>query len=238
MAATSAAVVVALIIQTSRVSVLNRHLKAYPPTPAELDEIRRVWEVEKAAHEQDYETWDYARVAHEADVEHWLRVRNDHHQLRAYEADRLGLSWDRIEGHECVAYGTREYTARLAINQLEACHNMAFVVDGIAADEPHECHAEGDTFKSVWKVNNDTACKPYWGDLYDKGCVGRGSGKHRFEARLWDINGKDGDVFYHSSEDRWQALWSAYALRAPYVKGPLYGMVGMWDVDDFFCRFG
>ncbi|KAH9843819.1 uncharacterized protein C8Q71DRAFT_730138 [Rhodofomes roseus] len=230
--------------QTHRVGELNAHveelnkrMKDYPPTPGELEELRRDYDIVRAAHEQDYKTWDATRTAYKADEERWLKARNDYFELRIDEGNLLGLSWRQVESHECVAFGTRAVTARLAVNKAEACRHMPIVVDGIAVDEPHVCHTDGETFAGRWNVGNVTACRPHWGGLNDKGCIGQGSGKHRFEARLWDIHNGDwmamcstspqeinGQVFEHPTHCESRGLFG------------VFGMFGLWDVDDNHCR--
>ncbi|KZT67158.1 hypothetical protein DAEQUDRAFT_673800 [Daedalea quercina L-15889] len=175
--------------------------------------------------------------------EGWAREREEREREWREEADRhrvhegnvLGLSWGQVESHQCVRFGTREYTARLGFDMQEACQHMPVILNGAPVAMAHECMM-GDTLVGRWNINEgETACRPNWGDVYDKGCIGQGSGKHRFEARLWDL---------HGDED-WMTMCSTTPadVHGHHFDGPthcenrgvLHGMVGMWDVDDHQC---
>ncbi|KAH9924867.1 uncharacterized protein B0H18DRAFT_1010513 [Fomitopsis serialis] len=231
-----------------------------------FEEEREAWRVAGKEHEMDKERWVRGRRAYDADTGRWRRAMQGYEaakrrwaeeqegwarqretrerewteeadQHRVHEGNVLGLSWGQIESHQCVRYGTREYTAHLAFDVKEACQHMPIVVNGAAVSTPHECVMEGDTLVSRWNIDQgEAACKPYWGDLYDKGCIGQGSGKHRFEARLWDLHG-DMD---------WMVMCATTPtdIRGQRFDGPthcenrgaFYGMVGMWDVNDSQCQ--
>ncbi|KAH9830814.1 uncharacterized protein C8Q71DRAFT_323236 [Rhodofomes roseus] len=163
--------------------------------------------------------------------------REEADQHRMHEWNVMGLSWSPPESHQCVRYGTREYTARLVSDMKEACAHMPIIVNGAIVNTQHECFTEGDMLVSRWDIEErEASCKPYWGNLYDKGCIGEGSGKHRFEARLWDL---------HGGED-WMVMCETTPtdIHGHHFDGPthcdnrgvFYGMVGMWDVDDYQCR--
>ncbi|EPT02631.1 hypothetical protein FOMPIDRAFT_1059169 [Fomitopsis schrenkii] len=156
---------------------------------------------------------------------------------RVHEGNTLGLSWGTVDAHQCVRYGTREYTARLGLDMQEACQHMPIVMNGEVVGVPHECLAEGDTLVGRWHVTeSEVECRPSWGDLYDKGCLGDASGKRRLEARLWNL---------HDNED-WMTMCATTPadIRGRHFDSPMhcenrgafYGMVGMWDVDDYGCK--
>ncbi|KAH9924857.1 uncharacterized protein B0H18DRAFT_1010480 [Fomitopsis serialis] len=193
------------------------------------------WVRQKEAREREWkeEQEEQARQREKRERER----REEPVQHRMQEGNVLGLSWGQIESHQCVRYGTREYTARLAFNVKEACQHMPIAINGATISAPHECIMEGDALVSRWNIDQgEAACKPYWGKLYDKGCIGWGSGKHRYEARLWDI---------HDGMD-WMAMCTTtpadirgHHLDAPTHcdnRGIFHGMVGMWDVDDYQCQ--
>ncbi|KAH9938642.1 uncharacterized protein B0H18DRAFT_968147 [Fomitopsis serialis] len=267
-AATCSAGIVASI-QTYRVVALNHRLAEYPPTRAELDELKQEWGLELTAHKQmqDYDKWAEDRLAFERERDEWLVARRDYrvdqeswdrqrqlyeeatedwrgakqdyervkketqqymeedaHRFRLSEGNALGLSWTHVESHECVAHGTREYTARITFDAEKACE-LPIAVNGAVFGTPQECKMDGDSLVSRWSIDRGQAsCKTYWGDLVDKGCTGQGSGKHRFEARLWglplefDLRG-------------WPCAQPPLSISA----GLFSGMVGMWDVDDKSC---
>lgn len=131
-----------------RVNALNRRLEAYPPTRAELDELQHNWEVTKAAHEEESKTWSDARAGFEADKERWAKARNDHYSVRVHEGNRLGLSWNGVQSHQCVAYGTRAYSAHLEVNKEAACRYMPLTLGGEFVDQPHECYSVGTAARS------------------------------------------------------------------------------------------
>lgn len=60
---------------------------------------------------------------------------------RVHEGNTLGLSWGTVDAHQCVRYGTREYTARLGLDMQEACQHMPIVMNGEVVGVPHECLA-------------------------------------------------------------------------------------------------
>ena len=155
LAVTCILAVAALFTQTaranelqSRMNVLKHCLKKYPPTRAELDELKRDWEDAKAAHEEESKTWSEARAGFEADKERWAKARNDHYSVRVHEGNRLGLSWTGVQGHQCVAYGTRAYSAHLVVNKEEACQYMPLTLGGEFVDQPHQCYSVSAT---AWK---------------------------------------------------------------------------------------
>lgn len=127
----------------SRVSALKHRLKAYPPTRAELEELQHDWTVAKAAHEEESKSWSDARAGFEADKERWAKARNDHYSVRVHEGNRLGLSWTGPQSHQCVAYGTRAYSAQLVVNEEEACQHMPLTLGGEFVDQPHQCYSVG-----------------------------------------------------------------------------------------------
>ncbi|TFY50745.1 hypothetical protein EVJ58_g10908 [Rhodofomes roseus] len=208
----------------------------------EYAEANRKWAEEQAG-------WTRQRERHNQEwreeQERWARERESRNkewreeadQHRMHEGNVMGLSWSPPESHQCVRYGTREYTARLVSDMKEACAHMPIIVNGAIVNTQHECFTEGDMLVSRWNIEErEASCKPYWGNLYDKGCIGEGSGKHRFEARLWDL---------HGGED-WMVMCETTPtdIHGHHFDGPthcdnrgvFYGMVGMWDVDDYQCR--
>lgn len=148
LAVTCIVAVAALFTQTahanqlqSRVSELSHRLEGYPPTRAELDELKHDWEAAKAAHEEESKTWSEARAGFEADKERWAKARNDHYGVRVHEGNRLGLSWAGVQSHQCVAYGTRAYSAHLVVNKEEACQYMPLTLGGEYVDQAHQCYS-------------------------------------------------------------------------------------------------
>ncbi|KZT74428.1 hypothetical protein DAEQUDRAFT_720598 [Daedalea quercina L-15889] len=288
-------------------AVQTHRLSQYPPTPAELDALRREFDevkrelaVELTAHKQlqDYDKWAQDRLAFERERDQWLVVRRDYqldqdnweqHRL-AYNADTeswqkaleeyelsrkhwvleqagwerernrwalererrdkewregarqfrfdhgkaMGLSWDHVESHHCVAHGTRAYTASLVLDAAKACEHMPIVINGALLGAPRECRRQGNTLVSTWDVNvGEASCKIYWDDLKDKGCVA--PAKRRLEARLWGL-----DI-----EEDWMTICRSAPIdiRGQHFNGPLQcenrgmfdGMYGIWDIDDETC---
>lgn len=295
-------------IQTYRVEALNHRLAEYPPTRAELDELKQEWGLELTAHKQmqdydkwaedrlafererdewlvarreyrvDQESWDRQRQLYEEATENWRRAKQDYERIKKFwahekegwereqkawelerkhwaqeqerrnvtwkedadhfrlsEGNMLGLSWTHVESHQCVAHGTREYTARLAFDAEKACE-LPIAVDGAVFRTAQECKMDGDSLVSRWYIDRgEASCKTYWSGLVDKGCTGQGSGKHRFEARLLGLSGP---------KERWMTMCSTTPIdiRGQHFNRPthcegrtVYPMIGIWDVDDEHC---
>ncbi|KAH9948358.1 hypothetical protein B0H21DRAFT_707787 [Amylocystis lapponica] len=220
------------------------------------------WERERQAHEREHEHWEEEREAHER----WKRAHNatapqlllpqagddaawrleEERQCHAQERERLQLYWGPLDrGHHCAAYGTRAYRARLwgiplFHDWIETCEHMPLMINGGVIDKPMKCEdAVGYVRWAIgyWLVDfGEPDCLPYWGRFYDKGCVGAGTGLHRWEARLWNLHG----------EDNWMTMCSTApaTIRNMHFDGPKYcenrgfffGMVGMWEYEDDSCR--
>ena len=90
---------------------------------------------QQRAWREEQERW--AREREERDKD-W---RDEAGRHRMHEGNILGLSWGTVDAHQCVRYGTREYTARLGLDTQEACQHMPIVMNGEVVGVPHECIA-------------------------------------------------------------------------------------------------
>lgn len=107
-----------------------------------------------------------------------------------------GVYWDVPQGSEhCLAYGTREYSAKLQktpffTNWRDACQNTQAMIHNTLFESPTRCEKKW-LFGAVtgyWVVNvGEPDCLPYWGSFVDMGCAAKGSGLRRLKSRLWGI---------------------------------------------------
>ncbi|KAH9843820.1 uncharacterized protein C8Q71DRAFT_730139 [Rhodofomes roseus] len=283
------------------ISIQALHLAKYPPTRAELAELKQEWDLELTAHKQmqdydkwaqdrlafererdqwlvarreyliDQDNWEQQRQSYEDDTESWRRAQEDYNLTKTFwdsereawelerkrwareqekrdkewkadadkhrrgEGNALGVTWTGIESHHCVAYGTREYTARIAFDAAQACKQMPLTVNGALFSSPQECTQDEDSFVSRWHIDvGEASCKVYWGDLSNKGCHGQGSSKRRYEARLWGAGEWE---WIHMCRSTPTDIHGQH-FKSPTEcedRGPFYGMFGIWDVDDDTC---
>ncbi|TFY69973.1 hypothetical protein EVJ58_g82 [Rhodofomes roseus] len=285
------------------ISIQALHLAKYPPTRAELAELKQEWDLELTAHKQmqdydkwaqdrlafererdqwlvarreyliDQDNWEQQRQSYEDDTESWRRAQEDYNLTKTFwdsereawelerkrwareqekrdkewkadadkhrrgEGNALGVTWTGIESHHCVAYGTREYTARIAFDAAQACKQMPLTVNGAVFSSPQECTQDEDSFVSRWHIDvGEASCKVYWGDLSNKGCHGQGSSKRRYEARLWGAAGGEWE-WIHMCRSTPIDIHGQH-FKSPTEcedRGTFYGMFGIWDVDDDTC---
>ncbi|KAI0747306.1 hypothetical protein BC629DRAFT_1599492 [Irpex lacteus] len=199
----------------------------------EYDKFKRLWRNEQSLHDTEVEgwvrqrrQWELEKARHEAEDQRWEKER----------WERMRLYWGPLwRNDHCHAYATREYTARLwniapGADGLAACKQMSMTINRRSIF-PSECEDRSrDGIHGRWLVDYDeTACRPYWNTLQDKGCVGEGAGLHRFEARLENIQ----------SGDDWQRMCDTAPNIVNGIKfdsptscenrGWWSGMVGIWD---------
>ncbi|OBZ76110.1 hypothetical protein A0H81_03926 [Grifola frondosa] len=114
------------------------------------------------------------------------------------------------------------------LSWMEICQEMPVVIHGrtIAKSDKCERLQNGD-IKGHWLVNFDEpACRPYWGDLYDKGCIEGGSGMKRVEARIWGLkSGEDWAALCGSTSATIDGRWFDRPTRCEW-RGIFHGMVG------------
>ncbi|GBE79951.1 hypothetical protein SCP_0211530 [Sparassis crispa] len=232
----------------------------------EWERLERAWEKEREEHRRELERWERERKdlerQREEELEQWERERKDlerqreeerqqwerekredERRRREEERRRLGLYWDEPQAKNCVSYGTREHTARLrnissGYNWVQACEEMSIEIHNRTIDTPSRCEDAGASgIFGHWQVDfEEPACVPYWGGLYDKGCVGYGTRLHRFEARLWNLQ-KDDD-WTNMCGTTPAVIHGVHHAKPTYCeyRGAFYGMVGMWDQLDNRCR--
>ncbi|TDL29226.1 hypothetical protein BD410DRAFT_9741 [Rickenella mellea] len=153
------------------------------------------------------------------------------------------MHWDEPRPSRCVEYGIREYTAHLldipsTYDRRKGCEYTPVTINGFSLETPTYCDDKG-WWSGVfghWHLDNQTICTPYWASpLEDVGCTGEGSGKHRLQARLWNLQ----------SGDDWDHMCATTPVIIHGVEYPsptschdwgiIYGMYGIWDVDDPNC---
>ncbi|TDL29224.1 hypothetical protein BD410DRAFT_892563 [Rickenella mellea] len=156
-----------------------------------------------------------------------------------------GMRWDEPRPLRCVKYGIREYTAHLldiptAYDRRKGCEYMPVTINGFTFESPTGCEDRG-WWSGVfghWHLSNQTTCMPYWDKSFeDVGCTGEGSGKHRLQARLWNL--QHGDNWHHMCETT-PAIIHGVGYPSPtncHDKGIIYGMYGIWDIDDPNCLY-
>jgi hypothetical protein len=151
--------------------------------------------------------------------------------------------WDEpIGGPHCVAYGTREYTARLwdipfMADWIQACKSTPIQIHNKTLLTPDRCEDLGmGGMYGHWLVNfEETSCLPYWGSFKDLGCTAEKSHLHRFQSRLWGI--KKGEDWMTLCATAPANIWGSYIPRPRYCddRGWFWGMYGIWELYDPNC---
>jgi hypothetical protein len=108
-------------------------LKGFPTNPSDSDMERRrkEWEREWRDHEREHERWE--------------RERNEHERRKEEDRKWSKLYWgEPTAGAHCVAYGTREYTARiwnvpLLQDWMTACKQTSIVIHNKTLETPTRC---------------------------------------------------------------------------------------------------
>lgn len=85
-------------------------------------------------------------------------------------------SWDDPRpAHQCMAFGEKEYSARLQgvplfANRKNACKNTPIEIRGQTFESPNSCEVYWPFGRVVgrWKVTGLAECSPRWGGLEDK----------------------------------------------------------------------
>ncbi|KAI0921873.1 hypothetical protein AcW2_006721 [Taiwanofungus camphoratus] len=176
-----------------------------------------------------------------------VECRQRESRRKADERRRWGLFWDEPKpGKQCLAYDMCEYSARLwdvpfGSSWREACESMPFQIHNRTFDKPDHCDYAGiwGGVRGHWTVSErELACRTYWNDLEDMGCVSHGSGKRRFEAQLMNLR----------VVDDWLAMCSTTPIDilGNHFNGPKYCekrfdrflkayVVGMWEYEDVNC---
>ncbi|KAI0700717.1 hypothetical protein BC835DRAFT_1326024 [Cytidiella melzeri] len=216
----------------------NEH-KQWELERKDYDEFKLLWGNEKMQYEKELQMrereraeWEAEKARHNAEDRRWEQER----------WERMQLYWGNLwRNNHCHAYATREYTARLwniapGADGVVACQRTSTMINGRTI-MPSSCEDRGrDGIHGHWLVDfGETACQPYWDTLSDKGCVPGGSGLHRVEARLENIQ----------SGDNWQAMCDTTPNVVSGIKfnrptscenrGFWYGMVGIWEYRDAGC---
>ncbi|KAI0353005.1 hypothetical protein OH77DRAFT_1497513 [Trametes cingulata] len=186
---------------------------------AEKAELRRKWNLERGAHQEELETWKGERAEHATFLDTWERERDEHDmelaewaQQREEEArHRLelmrrsqGVYWTEPYGDaHCHSYGTRTYYAYLRdlpadLNWREVCYNMPPVsVHGANLTDmsKFKCERNGrGEIVGTWYVDfGQPGCMTRWGSFESTGCTPGKPGYRRYESRLYGVN-KDDDA--------------------------------------------
>ncbi|KAF8897757.1 hypothetical protein BD779DRAFT_399832 [Infundibulicybe gibba] len=155
---------------------------------------------------------------------------------------RMNLQWDQPVGRsQCLAYGSREYTARLwniptGYSWMKACENTTVEINGITFSKPDFCEDKG-----IWGVyghwiihTGEMTCQPYWGSFLDEGCVVEGSHLHRVRSRLWNI--ESGNDWMKMCSTTPATLHDQHFTRPTYCEDQgILGIYGIWDYKDYGC---
>ncbi|KZT12725.1 uncharacterized protein LAESUDRAFT_719020 [Laetiporus sulphureus 93-53] len=207
----------------------------------EKDEWEREWNKWMQVYERKRHEWveEFARQRREWEAD-WAKEKHQREKERQEdnvrrhwdEGKRLGLSWQDMDGHRCLFYGTREYTARLDMDVMEACRQMPLEHHGNLLDIPRTCEILDSKLITHFELD-DAVCMPTWGPINNKGCAGRG--KRRYEARLNGVR----------NGDSWEVMCSTTpaTINDMYFESPTScenrgwwsGEVGIWLVDDWRC---
>jgi len=201
---------------------------------AEAARMRQKWDSERREHQQEQQRWERERKEWERKRKE-EEERNDWRKDMAVLGNKLGLYWGPVFSRHCVAFGKREYVARLGFEPREACQSMPIEIGGRAVDSPQICQeAEwNEDLIAHWYVDGDQSCMPHWGRVYDKGCVA--PGLHRWEARLWGLH--HGENWENMCSTTPAEISGIYFGGATYCqnRGIFYGMVGMFHGVDLSC---
>ncbi|KAK7044497.1 hypothetical protein R3P38DRAFT_2879102 [Favolaschia claudopus] len=217
--------------------------------------IRQEWIIELANHEKTRVGWESERQELIAmreqlvrDKEEWMREREEERgaeeRRRREEEDRVRakFSWENLQGAQnCLQYGTRRYTARLAnvpreYDPVKACTETAVEIHGVKISSPHQCEDRGCAgVIGYWNVNySEPACITHFDNFNDKGCTAEGSGRRRIDSRLENLHGGD----------YWSDMCSTTpaSFRNMHFAGPdmcedwgIWGVWGMWNINDPDC---
>ncbi|KAF8969502.1 hypothetical protein BDZ97DRAFT_145 [Flammula alnicola] len=161
---------------------------------------------------------------------------HDNHKAR-------GLYWDEPQpSSRCLAFGTREYTARLwnvpfYAKWVEACEHTEVMIHGIIVPKPSSCESKW-PFGGVighWIINfGEDDCLARWGKVTDKGCVEPGSKLRRFQSRLWGI--KKGEDWMTLCKTAPASIHGISTLKPTTCEDQgLWGVYGVWDLEDGSC---
>jgi len=226
---------VTIFVQAQHKHHITHHKHGTIPTlpdSKERESLRREWEREYREHEAEMTRLKIERELWESD---WEREKNERKKDLIGEGSKLGLSWESAHGGRCVAFGKREYVARLDFEPREACAELPVDINGRAVQVPRICEERGwdDDVVAHWYVDREQGCMPRWGRVYDKGCVA--PGLHRWEARLWGLhNGEDWHAMCMSTPGDIGGRWydkPTYCQN----RGIFFGMVGMFHGVDLNC---
>ncbi|KAJ7602241.1 hypothetical protein DFH06DRAFT_1208558 [Mycena polygramma] len=167
------------------------------------------------------------------DREQWI---HDREMDKREDRVRAGLYWGDLKSEKrCLRYDTREYSAPLLYNTAQACTDMPVEIHGVKISRPDQCDDKGSSgVFGHWTVNSEPACVTYFGEITEQGCTSPGSGRKRFEARLWNLQ----------PGDDWREMCATTPadFRRMHFDGPdmcehhgLFGVWGMWELKDRTC---
>ncbi|KAL4077955.1 hypothetical protein J3A83DRAFT_4218300 [Scleroderma citrinum] len=194
------------------------------------EEQRKAWEIEVEDHRREM---DEQRLK-------WKQEWEDHDRLERERRQKMNMFWGEVEGHQCISYATREYTAllkNLPTNypyRIEACKETPLEIHGVSY-LPKDCEDKGKGgVIGRWEVDQSQPdCVTYWGWFKDKGCTSKQSGKRRFEHYLENLpKGADWREFCATTPVSFLGMHFSGA-QICFQWGS--GAYGEWDVEDHSC---
>ncbi|KZT12726.1 uncharacterized protein LAESUDRAFT_719021 [Laetiporus sulphureus 93-53] len=190
---------------------------------------RQQWEVtwakEKEQLEKERHTWELAWS-----LEKEQREKEQMNDEKCFCSDErpFGLNWEGLQGHHCISYGWREYTARLF---SDGCPHIPLSISGKKKEVPYKCTSERSRKMGHWILADDV-CRTNWGELYDRGCVA--NGKHRYEARL--VNVRAGDDWERMCSSTPATIAGEYFPIPTFCENRGLFEMGVWDTKDPRCK--